>query len=204
MTRRLGFLPGVGAGALLAVTAWLLAAPATDGAARDALTGWIGLNLGHSVWLFAAVLVLFTVHLTRLGRCLDRQPDRRVVVELDQLTDVWVHVFVGIGVIWTAVGMRAALQVTLADPARALDDSAGSVLQKLVDGGILLALSTTIVGAVGGYLMRLAKTVYTGAALHDFYQGLERAELKDLLAAVLRVETALQRAASREVNGAAG
>lgn len=188
MSLRAGFLPGAAVGALLALLAVLLAGPATDEAA---LAAWIELNLGNSSWLFAAVLVLFVVHLNRLRRLLDDPRDARAVVELDQLTDVWTHVFMGIGVIWTAVGMRAALQAALADPEHALVDSAGSMLRKLVDGGILLALSTTIVGAVGGYLMRLAKTLYAGAALHAFYAAQHDGGMRELLDTVQRLERRL-------------
>jgi hypothetical protein len=172
-------------GALVALAAVLVTGPATD---QAALGTWVELNLGHSSWLFAAVLTLFLLHLGRLRRLLGDSPDVRQVVEMDQLTDVWIHLFIGIGVIWTAVGMRAALQVTLADPEDALADSAGSVLKKLVDGGILLALTTTIVGAVGGYLMRLGKTLRTGAALHAFYALQQGRDVHELLAAVQRLE----------------
>lgn len=194
MSPRVGFFPGAGIGALTAFAVLLLANPASHGGTLDgpALSAWIDLNLGHSSWLFAAVLVLFVVHVGRLRRLLEGTPDKRLVVELDQLTDVWIHVFIGIGVIWTAVGMRAALQLAIADPEHALTDSAGSVLTKLVDGGILLALSTTIVGAVGGYLMRLSKTVYVGAALHDFYQDQQQGDLRLLLGAVQRLEGLLR------------
>ncbi|MEQ8858026.1 MAG: hypothetical protein RIC56_05215 [Pseudomonadales bacterium] len=196
MRTRVGFLPGAGIGALVAVAAMLLIDPggsaSGDIGARGARLGeWLTLNLGGSSWLFAAVLGLFVVHLSRLQRQLARAADRRAVVELDQLTDVWIHLFIGIGVIWTAVGMRSALQMALADPDHALTDSAGSVLRKLVDGGILLALSTTIVGAVGGYLMRLGKTLYAGAALHDFYEVEQRSDMRALLASVERLERSL-------------
>ena len=195
MSGRGGFLPGMGAGAVIALVAMALIAPPPSVDAEGArFVDWIALNLGSSSWLFAAVLVLFIVHVLRLRRLLDGPVERHAVVELDQLTDVWIHVFIGIGVIWTAVGMRAALQVTLADPDQALTDSAGSVLKKLVDGGILLALSTTIVGAVGGYLLRLAKTLFVGAALHDFYDKEQRTDMRELLAMVQRIE--------RAVNGA--
>lgn len=131
------------------------------------------------------------MHVQRLRSLLDAADGKRTVVELDQLTDVWIHLFIGIGVIWTAVGMRAALQLTLADPEHTLSDSAGTVLQKLVDGGILLALSTTIVGAVGGYLMRLGKTLYIGAELHEFYQDQRQADVRALLGSLQRIEQTL-------------
>lgn len=199
MNARAGFLPGMGVGAIVALAAMLLVTPAegTGGNAgglpdADVVAGWIMQNFGHSSWLFAAVLLLFLVHVGRLRRMLlTPDPDRHQVVELDQLTDVWIHLFIGIGVVWTAVGMRGALQSALADPDHALTDSAGSVLKNLVDGGILLALSTTILGAVGGYLMRLGKTLYTGAAMHAFYEQQHGGDVRELLATVQRLEQRL-------------
>ena len=47
-----------------------------------------------------------------------------------------------------------------------------SILQRLVDGGILLALSTTIFGAVGGYLLRLVKSLAVGTQVKAFYNRL--------------------------------
>ncbi len=202
--QRPGFGPGVAVGAAVTVLAMLLVDPAGAGGAGNgaALGQWLSLNLGHSSWLFGAVLALFAVHLTRLRRRLENPQAfaaaddpagfRRQVAELDQLTDVWIHLFIGIGVVWTAVGMRSALQVALADPDHALTDTAGSVLKKLVDGGILLALSTTIVGAVGGYLMRLGKTLWTGAALHDHYDAQERRDLRELVSTVQRLERRIE------------
>jgi hypothetical protein len=217
-TARVGFLPGLAVGGALAVVALAFAAPPGPAglAARHALMDWLVANLGHSSWLFAAVAGLFALHLTRLQRLLradqrnpgGADPLAEAVVELDQLTDVWIHVFIGIGVVWTAVGMRSALQVALGDPGAVVDpaglsashpadhsasQSASSVLARLVDGGILLALTTTIVGAVGGYLLRLAKTVCVGAALHGFYDRHQQADLRELLITVQRLERTLER-----------
>ncbi len=140
------------------------------------LAQWLNLNLGYSAWLFATVLGFYSFHIHRLRQLLSGTTRFKAAVELDQLTDVWINLFVGIGVIWTAVGMRNALQAALGDPADALADSAGSVLENLVDGGILLALTTTIVGGVGSYLMRLAKTMIVGARLQEFYEHCRRAD----------------------------
>ena len=134
----------------------------------------------------------FNMH--KLHRLLnaDRAQNRLTdVVEVDQLSDVWIHLFVGIGVIWTAVGMRSALQTALGDPGSALTDTAGNVLRKLVDGGILLALTTTIVGGVGSYLMRLGKTVLVGAPLQDFYEDSNHRELRELVTTAERIEARL-------------
>jgi hypothetical protein len=191
-----GFGWGAGTGIVLAFVAMLVVDPGfepdTDGAARASLGQWLDVNLGYSVWLFAVVLTLYVLNLRRLSQLLEGQPTPNHIVELDQLSDVWIHLFVGIGVIWTAVGMRSALQTALGDPGQALVDTAGSVLQKLVDGGILLALTTTIVGGVGGYLMRLAKTMVVGASLHEYYDEISRVDTRELLRSTQRIESQLQ------------
>jgi len=58
--------------------------------------------------------------------------------------------FFGVGVVWTAIGMRSALLSALGglDQSAAAELGAFEILRRLVDGGILLALSTTIVGVV--------------------------------------------------------
>lgn len=190
-----GFGLGVGVGVIIALIALVVVEPGSeisvDGSTRAYVGQWLEVNLGHSVWLFGVVLTLYVLNLRRLRQLLDGDPEFRQVVELDQLSDVWTHLFVGIGVIWTAVGMRSALQAALGDPGGALADSAGSVLQKLVDGGILLALTTTIVGGVGGYVMRLAKTAVVGAALQGYYDSMARREARKLLRATERIEARL-------------
>ncbi len=191
-----GFGWGAGTGIVLTLLALLMVAPPEAAvSSRASVGGWIDANLGHSVWLFAVILTVYVMNLTRLHRILDdhQEPSFTEVVELDQLLDVWIHLFVGIGVIWTAVGMRSALQAALGDPGEALVDSAGSVLQKLVDGGILLALTTTIVGGVGSYLMRLGKTMTVGAGLNTFYDRNNRREMHELIAVTRRLEDALGR-----------
>jgi hypothetical protein len=186
------FVCGAGAGAGLALVALGLSGGAVAADAAP-VSDWLQLNLGHSAWLFALVLTVYAANLHRLSRLLAGGPDLKVVVKLDQLSDVWINLFVGIGVIWTAVGMRSALQAALGDPGGALSGSAGSVLHKLVDGGILLALTTTIVGGVGGYVMRLVKTMVVGARLQTFYSGVSRADLRELVGLGERIEARLAR-----------
>jgi hypothetical protein len=200
-SRLWGFAWGAGTGVVLTLIALLIVAPPdpADASSRVTLGGWLDANLGQSVWLFALTLTLYVMNLTRLNRLLGDggQPGFTEVVELDQLLDVWIHLFVGIGVIWTAVGMRSALQAALGDPGEALIDSAGSVLQKLVDGGILLALTTTIVGGVGSYLMRLGKTMMVGARLNTFYDANSRRDLHELIAVTRRLEASVAKKAAR-------
>ncbi len=189
-----GFGWGAGTGIVLAIIALLIADPAPVTAAsatRESLRSWLDANLGHSIWLFAIVFTLYVFNLRRLSNLVNADSELRDVVELDQLLDVWIHLFVGIGVIWTAVGMRSALQSALGDPDGALTDTASNVLRKLVDGGILLALTTTIVGGVGGYLMRLGKTVLVGAGLQDFYEKMNRREMRELISTAERIEARL-------------
>lgn len=188
-----GFGWGFATGTTLVLVA-LLSTPAgpADQAVGHGLTAWMSTNLGHSVWFFAVVCVLFIVKLLKLKSLL-AQPripieQSQEVAALEQMLDVWTQVFIGIGVIWTAVGMRSALQYALGEPGTMVTEDASSVLRKLVDGGILLALSTTIVGAVGGYVMRLIKTMVLGAALQSFYETLERQDISALLQATQRIE----------------
>ena len=155
---------------------------------------WLALNMGHSIWLFGAVLIFYSANLIRLDRLIVTNAPLMQVVQLDQLSDVWIHLFIGIGVIWTAIGMRSALATTLDAPA-ALNEGAGEILSRLVDGGILLALTTTIVGAVGGYIMQLTKTISLGAELSGFYHREERREVFTALAQLNRMESHLERIA---------
>ena len=189
------FGAGAGMGVMLALVALIVLQPTPDFGSTDTLGAWMDANLGYSVWLFGVVIVFYAANLNRLSQALDAPltPEaERQIVELDQLIDVWTHLFIGIGVIWTAIGMRSALQAALGDTDAALGDTAGNVLQKLVDGGILLALTTTIVGGIGGYLMRLLKTIMVGAALHDYYELRSGKDIRDLLSAVSRIEARLR------------
>ena len=193
-----GFGAGLIVGALLTFAAIGVGTPSIEASTAIEVTRglpeWIALNLGHSFWLFALVLALYLMNLQQLSRLLSTDPQSRRVTELDQLSDVWMHLFVGIGVIWTAVGMRSALQAALGDSGIAdagVVDSADNVLRKLVDGGILLALTTTIVGGVGGYLMRLGKTVFLGARLQALFEQQQRSDVQALVAATQRIESRL-------------
>jgi len=100
--------------------------------------------------------------------------------------------FFGTGVIWTAIGMRSALIFALGDRDIALQQGAFAMLERLVDGGILLALSTTIFGGVGGYIMRVYKTVTLGTRLQQQYDAAARADTSEMRASLLRIEAHLK------------
>ncbi len=61
----------------------------------------------------------------------------------------------------------------------------------MVDGGILLALSTTIVGGIGGYLMRLIKMFTVGGALHEYHEQREHEYSNEVLLNLQRIDRRL-------------
>jgi hypothetical protein len=137
---------------------------------------WMLDNLGLSIVPFALTLGFFLDGMGRLIHCLDGKQPPEQVAQLESLTDVWISLFFGIGVIWTAVGMRGALLHALGTPGQIDGGQAITVLERLVDGGILTALSTTILGGAGGYLMRLVKTLLIGARLNRYYETKEQVQ----------------------------
>lgn len=199
-------LIGGAASAALGGMALLYVAARTDyvqlglpgGAAVPAWFSWVDHNLGLSVPVFLLVLVLFHLTLGELAARIQSNdpPDR--VAQMDHLADIWISLFFGTGVIWTAIGMRNALLFALGDPAATVDEGAMVLLQRMVDGGILVALSTTIVGGVGGYLMRLVRTVHSGAELRRFYTSHGRADAVAIRDSLERIDSRLHNRTAAE------
>ncbi len=157
--------------------------------------GWQEMNdnLQGSVGPFALVLVVYFAQMQRLQTLLKTsQPALDRIVRHEQLLDLSSNLFFGIGVIWTAIGMRDALIHGLGDPVVSATAGAFTVLQRLVDGGILLALSTTIVGGAGGYLMRVLKSVVLGDQLTALYMRESQRQADASLATLQRIESYLQ------------
>jgi hypothetical protein len=149
---------------------------------------WAYENLRLSVVPFFLTLVFYTGALWRLKHYLrDQGASVEKIAQADHLVDIWTNLFFGIGVIWTAIGMRGALLEGLGNlnAQSAAKLGAFSILQRLVDGGILLALSTTIVGAVGGYLLRLVKSLAVGTQVSSYYNRLANQQT-DAVNAVLK------------------
>ena len=121
------------------------------------------------------------------------------IAQLDHLVDIWINLFFGIGVIWTAIGMRGALLEGLGDlnAQSAAKLGAFSILQRLVDGGILLALSTTIFGAVGGYFLRLVKSLTVGTEVKAFYNRLAQQQADGVNATLQSIDTRIRQLVSR-------
>ena len=153
---------------------------------------WAYTNLGLSIPVFAALLLAYFITLGRLRNALDVPKPINQVVQLDHLTDIWTTLFFGTGVIWTAIGMRSALIFALGDRDAALAQGAFAMLERMIDGGILLALSTTIFGGIGGYLMRVYKTVTLGAALQQAYDQAARADTSEMRESLQRIEEHLR------------
>lgn len=145
------------------------------------LSSWLVRNLGLSLIPFGLTLGLFVLTLRTLSQRLRARAAPERVAQADSMADIWISLFFGIGVIWTAIGMRDALLYALGEPPEIARSGAFVVLQRLVEGGILTALSTTIVGGVGGYLMRLVKAALVGTALNRYYEDLHRHEAEESL-----------------------
>lgn len=143
------------------------------------ILNWCGENLGMSSLVFALVFVMYLYYLFKLKNVLaEKTPDPTRVISLADKTDLLISLFFAVGVIWTAIGMRNALLVSLGnmDADLAAEKGAFFILKKLVDGGMLVALSTTIFGGIGGYLMRGGRSWLTGESLTDFYEKERRDE----------------------------
>jgi len=138
------------------------------------LLAWSQRNLGLSILPFGITLGLYVHSLHRLQQGLRDKRPQDEIGQLEHLNDVWTSLFFGIGVIWTAIGMRSALLYALGDPDIATQAGAYAVLQRLVEGGILTALTTTIVGGVGGYVMRVVKSSLLGTRLSRYYEEQEQ------------------------------
>jgi len=154
---------------------------------------WAYINLGSSIPVFAALLLAYFITLGRLRNALREDRPITQIVQYDHLTDIWTTLFFGAGVIWTAIGMRSALIFALADRTAALEQGAFAMLERMIDGGILLALSTTIFGGVGGYVMRVYKTVTLGTQLQQQYDKAARADTSEMRRSLQRIEEHLVR-----------
>ena len=205
MTAGSGFVQGIGAGAFGAFLTggafllWFDPPVGRRGGAGE-LWHWAWHNLGLSLPVFGLVLILFVRSLGRLAEAVERDDAVDEVAQLEHLTDTWTSLFFGVGVIWTAIGLRQALIFALGNPEASMAAGAFEMLRRLVDGGILVALSTTIFGGIGGYLMRVVKTLSVGGQLRRYYGQAMMAPTRDLAAAVARIEARLDGEVCRSEN----
>jgi hypothetical protein len=156
-------------------------------------------NLQGSVLPFVLVLLAYLQQLVSLrGLLATDDPPVDRVARHEQLLDLCANLFFGIGVIWTAIGMRDALLFALGEPDAAAAQGAFTVLQRMVDGGILLALSTTIVGGIGGYLMKAGKSILLGQQLSALYLRTSREASQENLVVLQRIEAHLSQESAND------
>lgn len=160
--------------------------------ALHAASLWVWKNLNFSLPIFLLVALYFQHVLLHLKLELAGEtPDPVAVAKREQDVQLATQLMVGVGVIFTAIGMRGALVYALSDPAVPEAEGAFGILKRLVDGGILIALSTTIFGSVAGYVMRVLASVQTAADLNRFYERAQVLEQGALLAGLERIERQL-------------
>ena len=161
---------------------------------------WAYMNLGSSIPVFAVLLLAYFFTFGRLVTLLEDDGPLDQVVQLDHLTDIWTTLFFGTGVIWTAIGMRSALIFALGDPESTYVQGASAILKRMVEGGILLALSTTIFGGIGGYLMRVYKAVSLGSALQRYYDRAARSDTSSMRSSLERIKEHLDSSVATPVD----
>lgn len=146
---------------------------------------WCYGNLGLSVIPFSLIAGGYVFYLKKLVRLLEADnASAREICAVEEKIDLLMSIFFGIGVIWTAIGMRNALLSALGnmDAEIAAQKGAFGILTQLVEGGILLSLSTTIVGGIGGYFMRMIKAWTAGPKLNAFFDARHAAQNQDVMA----------------------
>ena len=144
-----------------------------------AMLAWLNGNFGSSLFVFAALLLGFFHQLSALVEALGGGEDTHIAL-LEQRLELLITLFFGTGVIYTAIGMRGALLFALGGENSLADSAADEVLSNLVNGVILVALSTTILGGIGGYVMRVIRVWATGPALIQHRQHQQQAFVQSL------------------------
>jgi hypothetical protein len=192
----LSFITGLVALYLLTVLG-IISVSILDVPQVQVLFEWSRRNLGLSILPFGITLGLYIHSLRSLQQRLADNAPQDEISQLEHLNDVWTSLFFGIGVIWTAIGMRSALLYALGDPGVATQADATAVLQRLVEGGILTALTTTIVGGIGGYVMRVIKSSLLGTRLSRFYEEQEQNHANRVEALLCDIRAAIDTASAR-------
>jgi hypothetical protein len=124
-------------------------------------------HLRLSIVPFGFLFLLYGFLIGRMRLTLQRKETKLSDLTFyDRLLNTTVSTFFGVGVIWTAIGMERALMQALEGVQQGQEAvvalSATGLLERVVNGGLLLALSTTIFGGVCGYLLRLLKILLLG------------------------------------------
>lgn len=111
----------------------------------------------------------------------------------DSVTNIAITLFFGIGVIYTAVGMQRAFQIALGNIDQEMVSSLGPwrILENLVDGGLIMALLTTIIGGALGYSFRVLKFLLFGKSLIRLKDRFERKPYQEMIDKLTNIENQL-------------
>ncbi len=196
------YLLGIFSGAASAVVviyvlnvSGVMAVSSSEGIHLTTILRWFYQNLGLSIIPFALIAAGYSYYLNKLVHLLKTDSaTAREIFTTEEKIDLLMNIFLGIGVIWTAIGMRNALLASLGnmDAGMAAQKGAFYILTQLVEGGILLSLSTTIAGGLGGYTMRVVKAWSTGQQLNDFMDAQVTTQRQDILDRLDRIALLLK------------
>ncbi len=167
-----------------------------------ALSAYISLTwdtMGSSVIWFFLDLCLYLVSMFRLRQMLKAREEVKTSYWY-RLNEYSINLFFGIGVIYTAIGMQSALSNSLSglDEQSAAALGAWGILRHLINGGILTALMTTIVGGVGGYALRLTRQIFLGNLIEQERQRTRYEHERQVLTLLMEIRDALGRSRMSE------
>ena len=139
----------------------------------------VGFAIMHlrSSLIFFIILFCFYVCFVMKIRSLLKNPKAKPsqLFFFDRLLNITISSFFAVGVIWTAVGMESALlqalsgfQTSSSIGQATNQPGALDIMDRLVNGGLLIALSTTIVGGGLGYILRFLKVLLIGPAWDEY------------------------------------
>ncbi|HFB64124.1 MAG TPA: hypothetical protein ENJ60_01165 [Aeromonadales bacterium] len=135
---------------------------------------WLAINLGISAVLFVLILLAYIYIWQRIHQLLKvhNSANWRHIVHDEQLLDMLTGLAFGVGVIWTAIGMREALMAAFGNNELSglAAQGALAMLDQLINGGILTALTSTVVGGIMGYVLRIIKTLTLMRPINDYYE----------------------------------
>lgn len=180
---RSGFLSGIliGGGLAAAISYYIMVMTGAENVVDHLafLFNWAKKNLGYSLPVFSIWLAAYIFFLNRLVTNLklglqsaaDADYDLpHVIASQRKLVTMFAGLFLMTGVLFTAVGMYNSLTGALGslDAETAAKLGAFNILRRLVDEGIMLALSSTIVGLGGMAIMQVYTEIRTGKLNRQF------------------------------------
>lgn len=139
--------------------------------------GFIYRHLRGSIIPFIMLLLIYFYLIVKIRTILyGSNPKLSNLTYYDRMLNITIASFFGVGVIWTAVGIEGALVNAMggfqSNPSAGEAGgqlSAFDIMDRLVNGGMLIALSTTIVGGGLGYLLRWTKILLIGPGWDAFF-----------------------------------